>query len=73
MDNYRSTLIGECLGWALFSSVNSFSYIHRVLVDPEAGPVIVVADEVLEVDADDEVFATDEAARDAYWAAKTAS
>jgi len=69
MDNYRHSL-GERLGWALYRSLMSFSPSHEVRHDPEAGPVIIVADEVFEVDEGDQVFPSDEEAREAFWSGK---
>lgn len=71
MDNYRSRLTGERLGWAIFSHPSSYSPVHHIHMDPQAGPVIIVYDEVYEVDPDiDQVYATEDIARDKYWEEK---
>jgi hypothetical protein len=64
---WRATLTGERLGWAVFKHENEFSPVHRVLSDPLNGPVVLVDDEVHEVEEDDEVRATREEALDAYY------
>ena len=65
---YRSKLTGERLGWVAFRSQASFALVHRVEIDPEEGPVILVGDEVYEIDCEDAVYPSDEAAREAYYA-----
>lgn len=68
MDTYRMTLTGERLGWAVCRTLNSFRPAHRVEMDPEVGPVIIVCDDVYEVDPEaDAVYLTEEEARDAFW------
>lgn len=73
MDAYRSTLTGEHLGWVVFSTSASFTPAHRILVDPEAGPVIIIVDEVYEVSLEADIYLTEDEARDAYWAGKVAA
>ena len=70
-DTYRASLTGERLGWVIYKCSNSFSPVHRVLVDLEHGPVIIVGDDVLEVDPEDDVFATEEQAREAYFSSNS--
>lgn len=70
-DEYRSELTGEKLGWVIFLSDQTFVPVHRVLMHPEDGPVLMIMSEVLEVDPDDEnleLFASEEAARAAFYA-----
>ncbi len=68
MAEYRAMLIKDDLGWVLYKSEKSFRPVHRVLNDPENGPVIIVGSEVLEVDPDvDAVFVDDIQALDAYY------
>ncbi len=64
---YRTQLTGEKLGWFVYQSAACYAPVHQVLVDPLEGPVIVAGHEVLALDDDAEVFATEEAAREAYW------
>lgn len=72
MDAYRETLTGERLGWVIFQHPSSFSPVHHIQMDPEAGPVVVVYDEVWEVDPDvDSVFHTEDEARDKFWEERT--
>ena len=69
-DAYRRDLTGEKLGWVLYKSDRTFVIAHRVLMHPEDGPVVMIMNEVLEVAEDAAVFATEDAARDAYYAAR---
>jgi hypothetical protein len=72
MNTYRQALSGERIGWVIFKHPSSFSPVHSVQFDPESGPVIVIYDEVWEVDPEtDDVFATEDAARDKYWEQKS--
>lgn len=64
---WRATLGGDRLGFAVFKHPHEFSPAHRVLFDPLIGPVILVDDEVYEVEDDDEVHTTREGAMDAYY------
>ena len=68
MDHYRAGLTGERIGWIVFSTPASFTYVHRVLVDPHVGPVIIAGDEVYEVPLDIEIYRTEHEAREAFWA-----
>lgn len=67
---YKVTLSGEKLGWIVYESDVTFSPVHRVLGDPEHGPVILIGDEVWEVDLDRDFYHTEALARAAYWAQK---
>jgi hypothetical protein len=67
---YRSELTGDKLGWLIFKSDRTFVPVHRILMHPEDGPVLMIGHEVLEVDPEavDAVYPTEDAARDAYYA-----
>ena len=68
-DAYRAELTGEKLGWVIFRSDRTFAPVHRVLMHPEDGPVLIIMGDVLEIDPDAvDVFPTEDAARDAIYA-----
>lgn len=68
---YRATLTREDLGFVLYASERNFRPVHRVLSDPENGPVIIINNEVFEVDPEgDEVYRDDLTAMDAYYLKK---
>jgi hypothetical protein len=68
MNTYRDSLTGERFGWVIYQHPSSFSPVHSVQMDPEAGPVVIFYDEVWEVDPDvDTVFRTEDEARDKFW------
>lgn len=64
---YRASLTGEHLGWVIHKSESTFALVHRVQVDPTRGPVVIIDQEVWEVDETDDVYLTEEAAREAYY------
>lgn len=70
MAAFRAGLTGERLGWVIFSAPGSYAPVHQVHVDPENGPVVIAGNGVYEVGEDAVVFADEDAARDAYWAAR---
>ena len=70
MDAYRSELTGERLGWTIHKTPAAFKPAHCVLMHPEDGPVIIIAEEVFEVPEDAELFADEDSAADAYWERK---
>lgn len=66
---YRRACTGEKLGWVIHLSDMTFVRVHRILYHPVDGPVIIIADEVLEVDPDrEDVYPTENAAKEAYYA-----
>lgn len=66
---YRRELTGEKLGWVIFKHPASFVPVHRVLMHPEDGPIVIIDNEVLEVDPEAcRLFADEESAREAYYA-----
>lgn len=68
MDVYRSSCTGERLGWVIKQHPGCFSPTHRVHFHPEDGPVVILYDEVWEVDPDtDDVFASEDEAREKFW------
>lgn len=72
MDEYRSNLTGERLGWTIKSEpALAFRPVHRIEFHEEDGPVVILGDTIFEVDPDsDPVFLTDEDAMNAYYQTK---
>jgi hypothetical protein len=67
---YRRECTGEKLGWVIFICDMTYARVHRVLSHPVDGPVIIINDEVFEVDPDlADVYPTENAAKEAYYAA----
>lgn len=63
-DAYHMACTGEALGWVVYLSERTFARVHRILLHPEDGPVIVIAGEALEVDPErHSVYATEGLAR----------
>lgn len=67
--HYRRQCTGERLGWVIHISPNTFVRVHRILSHPEDGPVILIQNEAIEVDCDGDVYSSEEAAKEAYFAA----
>jgi hypothetical protein len=68
---WKATLTGANLGWIVFENENTFTPVHRVLGDPEIGPVVLIGPNIFEVDLEQtDFFRTEHEARDAYWAAR---
>lgn len=56
------------LGWIIYEAATTFTPVHKVLGDPDNGPVVLIADDLFEVDIDETTFyPSEDAARDAYW------
>jgi len=68
---WKTTLTNENLGWIVYESEDTFTPVHRVLGDPEYGPVVLIGALIYEVDVEKtDFYPTETAARAAYWKAK---
>ena len=66
--DYQAELLRVDLGWVIFRPSVSFVPVHRVLMHPQDGPVIMAKFNIYEVDPDTaDIHPTEEAALAAFY------